>query len=329
MTEPLRIIVMGTGAFAVPMFRALVASRHRVLLLVTQPLRVGRGNRPAPPSPMREAAQTLQVPLFDPESINTAEGRAELTALRPDLFVVADYGQILAPETLAVAPLGGINLHGSLLPKYRGAAPINWCLYKGDTETGVTVIHMTPRVDAGPCLAQSRLTIEPDETALQLEHRLAEFGAPLIVETIERLIANQVQPLEQDPALACGARRLRKTDGEVNWTKSAAQIRNQVRAFEPWPRTSTCWLRVDHPPLRLILGQVVAKPVTTLGEVSLANYVPGQVVRATGDDLWVLTGNGLVAISQVQPAGKKMMGTSDFLRGHAVQVGDHLGPEPG
>ena len=145
-----RIVVMGTGPFSVPMLRALYDSRHQVVGLVTQPVRVTKGKGP-PPSPMRLAAEARGTPIFDPPSINTDEARVTLAAWQPDLFVVADYGQILRPETLAVARLGGINLHGSVLPKYRGAAPINWAIYHGDAETGVTVIEMSPRVDAGPC----------------------------------------------------------------------------------------------------------------------------------------------------------------------------------
>ncbi|MBL8826962.1 MAG: methionyl-tRNA formyltransferase [Planctomycetaceae bacterium] len=320
--ETLKIVVMGTGPFAVPMFRALYASRHQVQALFTQPTRPTRGNRPPPSNPMRETAEAHGTPVFAPESINTPEGRSPLVELQPDLLVVADYGQILAPETLGLARLGGINLHGSLLPKYRGAAPINWAIYHGDAETGVTVIHMTPRVDAGPRLSQARTPIGPDETAPHLEHRLSEHGAPLIVETIDSLLSGDVRPLVQDPALTCGARRLRKTDGEVQWSRSAEQIQRQIRAFEPWPRTSTTWLRADHPPIRLILGPVVAHPDEQ------PQVEPGTVTRAAGNELCVATGAGVVELTQLQPAGKRMMPVGDFLRGHPVQPGDHFGPEP-
>src|SRR5688572_1769827 len=152
MLEPLRLVMMGTGPFAAPTFRALCQSRHEVLLLVTQPVRPAPGRKAPAESPMRAIARERGLPIYDPKSINTDEARVELARHRPDLLIVADYGQILAPETLAVAPRGGMNLHGSLLPKYRGAAPINWAIYNGERETGVTVIHMTPRIDAGPCL---------------------------------------------------------------------------------------------------------------------------------------------------------------------------------
>ena len=318
--DSLKIIVMGTGPFAAPMFRALYDSRHQVAALVTQPPRTVRGNRPAPVNPMRQIAESRGTPVLDPESVNTPESREQLAAFNPELFVVADYGQILAPETLSVARLGGVNLHGSLLPKYRGAAPINWAIYRGDRETGVTVIHMTPRVDAGPCLSQRSLTIGDDETAPELELRLAELGAPLVCETIDALLAGHVEPLEQDPALASTARRLRKTDGEVNWTRSATEIRLQIRALEPWPRTASSLHRQDHPALRLILGRVAAV-------ADVAGVPPGTIVEASADRLRVATGEGVVDLLEVQPAGKRMMAFGDFLRGHPVAVGDRLGPD--
>ncbi len=320
MNEPIRIVVMGTGPFAVPMFRALLASRFEIVSLVTQPLREGRGHRPLPKPPMREVAEQHALPIFDPASINTPEAREQLSAWKADLFVVADYGQILAPETLATAHLGGINLHGSLLPKYRGAAPINWAIYRGERETGVTVIHMTPQVDAGPCIAQASIPIGDMETAPDLEHRLSELGGPLIVATIERLLRGDCQPLPQVAAQASSARRLRKTDGEVDWTKSAEQIARQVRAFEPWPRTSTCWHRAGHPPLRLILGPVLVRE-------SNAHEPPGTVLRAAGDELLIATGAGVAQLRIVQPAGKRMLEVGEFLRGYPIHSGDRFGPE--
>lgn len=321
MTNPLRIIVMGTGPFAVPMFRAALASRHPVLALVTQPARAGRGNKPAPPSPMRAVAQEHGLPIIDPESINTDEARAALKAFEPDLFLVADYGQILANETLDVARLGGINLHGSLLPKYRGAAPINWAIYKGDTETGVTVIQMSSKVDAGASLAQARTPIDPEENAVELERRLCELGGPLVMEVVERLAAGAVERLPQDAGLATGARRLRKTDGEVDWNRTAVEIKNQLRALEPWPRTSTAWLRPDGDPMRLIFTKV---SVIDGGHPAL----PGTVVNVEKDAIVVATGQGLLAIRELQPAGKRAMAAGEFLRGHQVKVGEKFGPAP-
>ena len=198
-------------------------------------------------SPLQEIAQRHGTPILDAEDINAAPWPARLAAYRADLFVVCDYGQRLAGETLAAARLGGINLHASLLPKYRGAAPINWAIYHGETQTGVTVIHMTPRIDAGPCIAQAPLAIRPEETAGDLEPRLAELGARLVRQTIDGLELGPVEALPQDPALASKAPRLKKTDGLIDWRRAAGEIKDHVRAMEPWPRTYTFWHRQGRP----------------------------------------------------------------------------------
>lgn len=317
MATPLRIVVMGTGPFAVPLFRALCDTPHAVLALVTQPARAARGGRAPPPSPMRAVAEERGLPILDPESVNTDAARAALAELRPDLFVVADYGQILAPETLAVARLGGINLHGSLLPKYRGAAPINWALWHGDAETGVTVIHMTPRVDAGPTIAQARTPIDPEEDAVALEQRLAELGAPLVRATVDRLAAGPVDRLPQDASQACGARRLRKSDGELDWSRPALALKNQIRALAPWPRASTNWRRGDAEPLRLIVGRAAVVPGV--------EGRPGTALTVAKNELVIATGLGGLSLLEVQPAGKRMLAIGEFLRGYGIHIGDTFG----
>jgi methionyl-tRNA formyltransferase len=314
----LRLVVMGTGPFAVPMFRALYDTRHEVVALVTQPLRATRGNRPPPINPMRAVAESHGTAVYDPESINTDEARDVLRGYRPDLFVVADYGQILSDATLGVTRLGGINLHGSLLPKYRGAAPINWAVYNGERETGVTVIQMSTRVDAGAALAQARTEIGPDENAVELERRLAELGAPLTASVVDQLAAGAVQSIPQDPAEATPARRLRKTDGEVNWQRPAAAIKNQVRALEPWPRTATTWVRDGGEPLRLILCSV------DLG-TGPGGAVPGTVVDVAKDSFCVAAGDGTVIVRELQPAGKRQLSAAEFLRGYPLRPGDKFG----
>ena len=317
----MRLIMMGTGPFAVPTFESLYDSPHQVLALVTQPPRAARG-RPAPASPLRRVAETRGTPIVCFENINTNEAHEALRDYRPDLFVVADYGQILSPATLAVAKQGGINLHGSLLPKYRGAAPINWAIYHGERETGVTTIHMTPQVDAGPCLLQASTLIGPDENAIELEHRLAELGAPLVIKTIEMIESARIEPIVQDASRASRAPRVRKTDGEVNWFRPAAAIRNQVRAMVPWPKTYTFWHRGTAEPLRLILERV--------REIETGNNAaaPGTVLKAEGKELTVATGGGHLAIDRIQPAGKRELESGEFLRGYPVKPGDHFGPEP-
>jgi methionyl-tRNA formyltransferase len=360
----MRLLMMGTGPFALPTFRGLYQPRHSVVALVTRPVRTHRGRPVEPVSPLRQLAQEHGTTIFDPEDVNAADSLSRLAALRADLLVVCDYGQILAPATLAAARLGGINLHASLLPKYRGAAPINWAIYHGETETGVTVIHMTPQLDAGPSITQTRVAIGPDETAVELEARLAELGAGLICETIDRLESGEVQPIAQDAALASKAPRLKKTDGAIDWTRPAAAIKNQIRALEPWPKTYTFWHRSDGPPLRLILGPAsvasdrLAAAGTASDRLAAADHrfaavpaaacggsqadvpsaakrgdaeswkcPPGTVLEAAGDRLVIATGEGALLPAAIQPAGKREMAVAEFLRGHHVRPGDRFGPE--
>jgi methionyl-tRNA formyltransferase len=312
----LRLIMMGTGPFAVPTFRNLLAGRHSVELLVTRPPRELHGKQQADVNPMREVARERGLAFFEPESINTDEARAELTRHQPDLFVVCDYGQILKPETLAIARLGGINLHASLLPKYRGAAPINWAVYYGEPETGDTVIHMTPTVDAGPAIAQVRLPIGPDDTAADLEPRLAELGAPLVAKSIEDLIAGTAKAIAQDPSQATRAPRLKKTDGQVDWSRPAEAIRNQVRALVPWPKTHTFWHRPVGEPLRLILEK---------GAIIDGRGEPGVVLEAGGGRLVIAAGQSALLLEAVQPAGKRVLAAAEFLRGYPVRAGERFG----
>jgi methionyl-tRNA formyltransferase len=314
--------MLGTGPFAVPTLRALYASPHEVLALVTRPSRPAIGKGPAPSNPMREFAAEHGTPILEPESINTPEARAALADYRPDLLVVCDYGQILKPETLAIARLGGINLHGSLLPKYRGAAPINWAIFHGENETGVTVIHMTPKLDAGPAIAVARTEIGGDETAADIEPRLAQLGAPLVLEAVAELAAGRAQPLEQDPRQATLAPRLKKSDGQVDWSRPALSIRNQVRAFEPWPKTYSFWQRNDGEPLRLILDRVEVEHYPV-------DVGPGTVIEAIGERLLVSTGQDALRLVRVQPSGKRVLSAGEFLRGYRVQPGDRFGGERG
>lgn len=316
----MRVVMMGTGGFAVPTLRALYESPHQVVGLVTQPPREAAGRKAPPPSPMRLLAQQHGTSIIDPLSVNTEEARQWLAAWSPDLLVVADYGQILSPETLAAARLGGVNLHGSLLPKYRGAAPINWALYHGETETGVTTIHMTPQLDAGPCLAQARTPIDPQEDAVQLETRLAALGAPLVLETIAALERGDATPLAQDGGQASRARRLRKTDGLIDWRRPALAIHDQIRALQPWPGGYTFWQRPDGSTLRLILapGTQALSP----DEVSVdMTATAGQTLRADDGQLIVSAGAGALRLAGVQPAGKRMLSVEEFLRGYPVRPG--------
>ena len=305
--------MMGTGPFAVPTFEALLQSRYEVCALVTRPERPARGRRKLPPNPMRQTAEAHGLPVYAPESINAPPGLELLRQQRADLFVVCDYGQILSAEALSHATLGGINLHGSLLPKYRGAAPINWALLNGDTRTGITVIHMTPRLDGGPMLVQRAVDVGEDEDAVQLEKRLAALGVEAVHQSIEMLARwDRESPIGQVQSreLVSKAPRLTKSDGEVDWNRSAREIFNQVRALKPWPATFTYLLRDGKPPLRLILDQI--SPVDDQLDLpaGTATALDGQQVHAS-------CGAGSLSLDRLQPAGKRVQGIAEFLRGYA------------
>ncbi len=309
----MRVLVLGTGPFAVPALEVLVASRHEVACAISRP---PRGRR-APPAPVAVRAAELGVATWLPETVNCDPSRDKLAAYQADLLVVCDYGEILKSDTLATTRLGGINLHGSLLPKYRGAAPVQWAILQGEVETGNTVIQMTPGLDAGPCLAVQRIAIQADETAGELEARMAQRGAELVLEVTDQLEQGTAQPFPQDPGQATRAPRLTKQQGKIDWSQTAQQIKNQVRALQPWPRADTAWHRPQGEPLRLIVHQASLSTFATHDSAA-----PGTVL-ATEGQLIVATGDGCLALEQVQPAGKRVLAVRDFLRGYPVQVG-HL-----
>jgi methionyl-tRNA formyltransferase len=317
----MRLIMMGTGPFAVPTFQRLYATRHAVAALVTGPLRSYRGQQIAPASSLREVARAHGTPVLDPEDVNTPEWQGRLAVYEADLLVVCDYGQILSPGTLATIRQGGINLHASLLPKYRGAAPINWAIYHGETETGVTVIHITGQIDAGPSIAQARTAIGPEETATELEPRLAQLGAELVRQAIDDLQSGRAAALPQNPALASKAPRLKKSDGLIDWARPAAAIKNQVRAMQPWPGSYTFWHRPKGPPLRLLLGEVAVV------EMPSPATLPGTVAETGAAGLIIAAGAGAVAPRTVQPAGKRPLPIEEFLRGYPVRPGERFGEE--
>ena len=322
----MRLIMLGTGPFGVPTLKAVAASAHEVALVVTRPPR----GRQAGASPLQRAAESLGIEVWLPESVNRPESQARLASLAADLLVVCDYGEILKPATLATTRLGGVNLHGSLLPKYRGAAPVQWAILRGETETGNTVIHMTPGLDAGPCLGQQRTPIDPDEDAAAVETRLAAMGAELVLEVIELLAAGTAKPVPQDAAQASKAPRLTKEHGAIDCSHSAVEIKNLVRAVRPWPRAFTFWHRADAKgaaPQRLNIDRVGVASGAAAGEAaSAAGAKPGTVIVCR-QQLIVAAGEDAVEIVNLQPAGKRSMTAAEFLRGNRVSVGDHFGPE--
>ena len=323
----LRIVVMGTGPFAVPMFEALCGSAHEVVAVVTRPDHAPPGRRP-PRNPMREAAVAAGIPVLDPERVNEPSSVAALRTLAADLFVVCDYGQLLSAELLALPPFGGINLHGSLLPRHRGAAPVQWAILAGDATTGVSVIHMTPALDAGNVIAVRPTPIGPHETAGELEPRLAHLGAEAVLEAIDRLRAavdggvRQVGT-PQDAAQATKAPRLSKADGVVDWSWPAARIERLRRALDPWPRATTFLARGDGQTQRLVLDDVAVVPPEAVPPAAPA--APGTVLEA-GDRIVVACGAGTaLAILRLVPEGRRSMTAAEFLRGSPLHAGSRLG----
>lgn len=321
----MRIVMMGTGGFAAPTFAALLDGPHEVAGLFTQPDRptgkergstrqVGRG--------VKEKAIERAIAVLQPESINTPDGVASLRALRPDLLVVAAYGQILSNDVLASAAQGGINVHASLLPKYRGAAPINWAIWHGEKQSGVTIIRMSLQLDAGDMLAQEAVDILPDETAGELEARLGPLGAKLTIDMVNQIAAGAVVAgVKQDKSLVTKAPKLTKEHGLIDWTRPAQAVSDHIRAMQPWPTAYTYLHRPGVSPLRLIVCRAVPGP----GETGPAGLIG---VDAAGKRLFVqCAAGGSLEITELQPAGKRRMATGEFLRGNPPLPGARLGPE--
>ena len=308
--------MMGTGPFAVPSFEALLESDHEIVCLITRPDKVARGRKKAPPNPMREAAEQAGVKVYAPGTINSEEGLSLLDENPADLFVVCDYGQILSKEALGKAKLGGINLHGSLLPKYRGAAPINWALLHGDSVAGITVIHMTPRLDGGPMICLRSLEVGEAEDAVQLEERLSKVGVEAVLEAIEKLESwdgESVIGELQQKELVTKAPRLKKSDGQIDWTCDAMVLFNRVRALKPWPGTFSNLLRDGKDPMRVIIHEV---SVCDPAEPSLE---PGDG-RGTDKGIVVQCGDRALCVKRIQPAGKREMVSEEFVRGYGKKL---------
>jgi methionyl-tRNA formyltransferase len=313
---PLRVVFFGTPAFAVPAFEALLASRHRVAGVVTQPDRPrGRGQKTIE-LPVKARAREAGVPLLQPSTLSEPSFMAALAALEADIGVVAAYGKILSERVLAMPRLGMINVHASLLPRYRGAAPVHRAVIAGERETGVTIMRVIKALDAGPMLAQSRRTVGPDETSEEVERDLSGIGAALMTATLDRLAAGDVSETPQDDGAATYAHRLTKQDGLIDWTWPADRIHNLVRGLHPWPHACT-FLNGAR---LIILRSAVA--------TDFDGGPPGLVVAAHGDELRVAAGSDAVDLLEIQAEGKRPMSPRDFLAGHRLRPGDRFTRTP-
>ena len=308
-----RIVFFGSGAFAIPCFEALLHAGHAVVALVTQPDREkGRGRGLAPP-PLKPVAEARGVPVLQPRRIKDTPAQDAVRALAPELSVVVAYGQILPRSVLDLASLGTVNVHASLLPRYRGAAPIQWALANGEGETGVTTMLLDEGLDTGPTLLRRVTPIGPEETAAELEPRLARLGAGLLLETVVGLCAGTLRPTPQDPAAATLAPILRKEDGQIDWTTRAEALLHRVRGFNPWPGTVAAW---GGRPLK-VLRASTADPA--------AGLEPGTVVTVDRDGVIVACGEGTaLRLVEVQPESRKPMSARAWAAGARVAPGARL-----
>jgi len=310
-----RVVFMGTPAFAVPVLEAL-ADHHDVVGVISQPDRpAGRGGAKATPlpSPAKAAALARGLPVYQPPKLHTPEAAEQIARWGPDVVVVAAFGQILRPAVLALPPHGCLNVHASLLPCYRGAAPIPAAILAGEPVSGVTLMVMDEGLDTGPILAQEEWPLAPDETTASLTGSLARLGARLVVETLPYWLAGVIRPQPQDESQAIWSRPLTKEDGLLDWSRPAAQLDRQVRACDPWPGTYT-WLGSE----RLRILRACPRPEWSGEEL------PGQVVVA-GAGVGVVTGQGLLELLEVQLAGKKALSAELFARGRRGLIGSRLG----
>jgi len=321
MDKPLRIIFMGTPEFAVPSLQALLDADPdtvgRVVGVVTQPDRPkGRGQQLAPP-PIKVLAQQAGLPVLQPVKMKDPDFLDTLRGWAPDVIAVTAFGRILPPVLLDLPYWGCINVHGSLLPKYRGAAPIQWAIINGETETGITTMLMDPGLDTGPMLMRATVPIHPTDTAGDLAARLAPLGGRLLVETIAGLKSKTLAPTPQDHAKATLAPLLKKEDGWLNWKDEAPALANRIRGLTPWPGAYTY-----HGEERWQIWRAQA------ASVGCAEAAPGTILEVTKDALRIATGKGSLLIQEIQSASGKRLSVGQYLSGHRVAVGSRLTPSP-
>lgn len=346
----MRLILMGTGPFAVPSFHALLQNRYEIVHVVTRPIVRAINGKEPPHSPVRQWAIENRLPIADPISINDPEAIQWLASQQADLLVVCDYGQILSRDALAASKLGGINLHGSLLPRHRGAAPVQWSILAGDPFAGVSVIHMTPALDGGPILKISSTEIGEQETAAELETRLSQIGIQSILESVAILETKQsladCRDLGQlqDKSLATKAPRLAKEDGELNLNYPVRYLDRLIRGLQPWPGSFAHLQFPDGKMLRVICPK--ATPIEY--DVASLRLVPGDLlygdslrnlletninlkacIERHASSVVAVAMDGLLAIPSVQPAGKRLMSSEEFLRGYSRYASMKIACVPG
>lgn len=307
----MRIVFMGTPEFACPTLRTLIERGEQVVAVVTQPDRPkGRGQQTLPP-PVKVVAEQHGIPVLQPVKVRLPESIEEIRGLNPDLIVVIAFGQILPKALLDIPKYGCINVHASLLPRYRGAAPLNWCIINGETETGVTTMMMDVGLDTGDMLLKRSTPIGADEDTQSLHDRMSQLGAELLAETLDRLARGELVPEKQDDALTCYAPMMKKEDGLIDWSRDAQAIKNQVRGMTPWPGAYSF---LDEKLLKVFRVQTAS-----------GSGAPGEILSLGRDGIEVACGTGSLVLAELQLEGKKRLSAGDFLAGYKLQPGGLLG----
>ncbi len=325
----MKIVFMGTPDFAVGALEALIEAGHQIAAVVTQPDKPKGRGKEVQMTPVKVCALAHDIPVFQPVKIKEFEAVQKLREYAADIFVVAAFGQILSEEILEMPKFGCVNIHASLLPKYRGAGPIQWAIINGEKITGVTIMQMEKGLDTGDMLFQTEVDIAPRETADTLHDKLKEAGARLIVEALPQIEAGAVVPVKQKDEESCYARMLTKSMGKIDWSQSAKKLDCLIRGLISWPGASTVYRGKI---LKIWEEEVAAEKGMTEGEGSFLqsggefskNAAPGTVVRVDKDAFYVQTGDGILKILSVQPEGKKRMPVKDFLLGYQVHAGDSM-----
>ncbi len=316
----MKIIFMGTPEFACPSLAALIESKHDIVGVVTQPdRRRGRGMKISF-SPVKESALRNDLNIYQPSNINNPEFIRTLKEISPDLITIVAFGQILSKEILRLPKYECINLHPSLLPKYRGASPIPAAILTGEGKTGVTTFYLSEEVDSGDIILQKEEGIRKDDTTVTLSKRLAETGANLLIETIDKIERKEVPRIPQDKEKATSAPRLRKENGLIDWKKSAPQIERLVRAMDPWPGAYTHFAGK-------LLKIWKAEELRTPNSELRTQHAPGEIVKIIKEGMMVACGRGFLLIKEVQPPGKRRMSASSFASGYRIKKGSILGGE--
>ena len=303
---------MGTPDFAVPVLSRLIDEGHDIAAVYSQPDRPSGRGRKLVPTPAKRFAEERGIDVRQPQSLRSDDECKTLAALCPEAIVVAAYGLFLPPDALAIPQLGCLNIHPSILPRYRGPSPVVSAILNGDTETGVTIMKLDEGMDSGPILAQERVSIDEEETSPELTRRLFDMGADLLVDTLPRWSSGDIQAIPQDESHATFTSLVKKRDGEIDWSNSAARIARMVRAYEPWPGTFTHW---DGKQLKILEATSMA-----------GDAPPGQVVGLNDGRIGIGTGDGLLAVNRLQNEGRRPSDAQGFVRGYPNFVGAELGP---